>query len=67
MYDETVNQQINHLIKKSELDFNPEDNTYVHGIVKNIWSGTFNASATSECPGQMFAKLRESTKWYQTT
>lgn len=51
----TRNKPTKHFKKDFIMEFIRENKTYVHGIVKNIWSGTFSASATWVCPDQVVA------------
>lgn len=46
------------------IKFISANKTYVHGIVKNIWSGTLSASATWVCPEQVDAhSLEDWVEW----
>lgn len=57
-----IKKKNTHILKTREqvkaihnsVRFNYPDKTYVHGIVKNMWIGTFSASATWVCPKEVF-------------
>lgn len=50
--------------KKNDTEYNTMNETYVHGIVKNMWIGICSASATCVCPEQAFIQVRNHTQGF---